>query len=235
VESRARAPDAGKGLMHDPTSLPEGLPIPEDDGAAAHLPGSRLPDVALPATDGQTIHLARLPGRTVIYAYPRHRPARRRTTLRLEHDPRRTGLHPAELRLPGSSCRTSGGRGRPGLRLVDAGHALSERDGRQTSSALQRSFRRAPRPDPGDAPSDLFGGWHDAAEAADAGRRRRPDHHGLLSRVPARSECHGGPCLAQGASEAGVSRPGIVLATLRGEESRRSYAGVAQASSVSSA
>lgn len=53
------------------TSLPEGLPIPEDDGAADHLAGSQLPDVALQATDGSTVSLARLSGRTVVYAYPR--------------------------------------------------------------------------------------------------------------------------------------------------------------------
>lgn len=53
------------------TSLPDDLPVPEDDGAADHLWGVRLPDVALRATDGSTISLARLPGRTVVYAYPR--------------------------------------------------------------------------------------------------------------------------------------------------------------------
>jgi peroxiredoxin (alkyl hydroperoxide reductase subunit C) len=31
----------------------------------------RLPDVALGATDGSTVSLASLPGRTVVYAYPR--------------------------------------------------------------------------------------------------------------------------------------------------------------------
>ena len=53
------------------TSLPDDLPAPVDDGGAAHLKGSRLPDVALRATDGRTISLARLTGRTVAYAYPR--------------------------------------------------------------------------------------------------------------------------------------------------------------------
>lgn len=53
------------------TSLPHDLPRPEDDGAAAHLRGMRLPDVALRATDGSTVSLAKLKGRTVAYAYPR--------------------------------------------------------------------------------------------------------------------------------------------------------------------
>ena len=56
---------------HDPTVLPADLPVPVDDGAAAHLAGMRLPDVALQATDGSTISLAALQGRTVVYAYPR--------------------------------------------------------------------------------------------------------------------------------------------------------------------
>jgi hypothetical protein len=57
--------------MHDPNVLPDGRPIPQDDGAARHLAGAKLPEVALPATGGSQINLARLPGRTVIYAYPR--------------------------------------------------------------------------------------------------------------------------------------------------------------------
>ena len=35
--------------------LPKDLPVPQDDGAARHLTGMRLPDVALPATDGSTV------------------------------------------------------------------------------------------------------------------------------------------------------------------------------------
>lgn len=52
-------------------TLPDDLPIPADDGAAAHLPGSRLPRFGLPATSGATVTLADLAGRTVVYAYPR--------------------------------------------------------------------------------------------------------------------------------------------------------------------
>ena len=32
--------------------LPADLPVPEDDGAAAHLPGTAMPSVSLPATGG---------------------------------------------------------------------------------------------------------------------------------------------------------------------------------------
>ncbi|MGI4811132.1 MAG: peroxiredoxin [Janthinobacterium lividum] len=47
------------------------LPYPVDDGGARHLSGLRLPSLLLPATDGTAVDLAVLPGRTVVYAYPR--------------------------------------------------------------------------------------------------------------------------------------------------------------------
>ena len=56
---------------HDPNLLPAGLPVPPDDGAARHLAGMRLPPIALPATGGSEVDLARLAGRTVVYIYPR--------------------------------------------------------------------------------------------------------------------------------------------------------------------
>jgi peroxiredoxin len=58
-------------LPHNPMVLPDVLPVPQDDGAARHLTGARLPDLALPATDGAQVNLARLGGRTVAYIYPR--------------------------------------------------------------------------------------------------------------------------------------------------------------------
>lgn len=57
--------------MADHTSLPPDLPVPIDDGAAAHLPGRRMPRVTLPTSDGGTVDLGALPaGRTIIYLYP---------------------------------------------------------------------------------------------------------------------------------------------------------------------
>lgn len=52
-------------------ALPDDLPVPGDDGACDHLPGMRLPALALVATDGEAVDLAGLPGRTVVYCYPR--------------------------------------------------------------------------------------------------------------------------------------------------------------------
>ena len=56
---------------HDPTVLPPDIPAPDDDGGARHLPGMKVADLALPATSGAAVNLARLAGRTVLYIYPR--------------------------------------------------------------------------------------------------------------------------------------------------------------------
>jgi peroxiredoxin len=56
---------------HNPQFLPSGIPTPQDDGAARHLAGAKLPDLVLPATDGTSVNLSRLSRRTVIYIYPR--------------------------------------------------------------------------------------------------------------------------------------------------------------------
>ncbi len=61
--------------LPDALNLPDGLPVPVDDGACDHLPGMTMPRIRLRATDGGAIDLGNLDGRTVIYAYPRTRPA----------------------------------------------------------------------------------------------------------------------------------------------------------------
>lgn len=58
--------------MYDPTQLPEDLPTPIDDGAADHLRGAALPDLALMSTSGRReslLELARAP--VVLFFYPR--------------------------------------------------------------------------------------------------------------------------------------------------------------------
>jgi peroxiredoxin (alkyl hydroperoxide reductase subunit C) len=47
------------------------IPAPQDDGGARHLTGLAVPDISLAATDGTEVSLARLPGRVVVFAYPR--------------------------------------------------------------------------------------------------------------------------------------------------------------------
>src|SRR5690606_16757096 len=45
-------------------------PAPVDDGGADHLIcGLALPDIALPATSGRMMSLARVPGRAVVFCY----------------------------------------------------------------------------------------------------------------------------------------------------------------------
>jgi len=55
----------------DYLSLPPDLPVPVDDGAADHLLKMTLPSITLGATDGTSVDLSSLRGRTVVYAYPR--------------------------------------------------------------------------------------------------------------------------------------------------------------------
>ncbi len=55
----------------DPHRLPEGIPVPTDDGACDHLPGMGLPSVRLASTAGGSVDLSGLSGRTVVYCYPR--------------------------------------------------------------------------------------------------------------------------------------------------------------------
>ena len=61
----------------DPYALPDGLPVPEDHGAADHLPGLELPDLTLDSSLGP-VNLAELAReRLVLYVYPRSgRPGR---------------------------------------------------------------------------------------------------------------------------------------------------------------
>lgn len=50
--------------------LPADLPVPEDDGAAAHLAGAAMPPITLPATSGETVDLSRVGPRAILYVYP---------------------------------------------------------------------------------------------------------------------------------------------------------------------
>jgi len=50
--------------------LPADLPVPEDDGAAAHLTGAVMPPISLPATTGETVDLSALGPLAIVYVYP---------------------------------------------------------------------------------------------------------------------------------------------------------------------
>jgi peroxiredoxin len=47
------------------------IPAPTDDGAAKHLAGMTIPPLSLMATDDTSVTLSALPGRTVVFGYPR--------------------------------------------------------------------------------------------------------------------------------------------------------------------
>lgn len=54
-------------MSFDPYTLPPDLPVPEDDGAAGHLPGMPLPDLVLESSEGAV----NVRDFDVIYVYPR--------------------------------------------------------------------------------------------------------------------------------------------------------------------
>ncbi len=57
---------------YDPTVLPEGLPVPVDDGACDHLAGLALPALALASTTGGRLRLTDALGDLgAVYFYPR--------------------------------------------------------------------------------------------------------------------------------------------------------------------
>jgi peroxiredoxin len=58
-------------MADDFRALPADLPVPEDDGAADHLVGMRLPPLSLPATIGNGDLQALAAERLVAYLYPR--------------------------------------------------------------------------------------------------------------------------------------------------------------------
>jgi peroxiredoxin len=59
--------------VSDPYVLPDGLAVPEDDGAADHLTGAALPDLVLPSSQGAVD----VRDFEVLYVYPRSgRPGR---------------------------------------------------------------------------------------------------------------------------------------------------------------
>ena len=58
--------------MRDLFTLPKDLPVPEDDGACAHLPGKDMPGLSLASTAGRKVRLdEQSQSRTVFFFYPR--------------------------------------------------------------------------------------------------------------------------------------------------------------------
>ena len=58
--------------MADPFALPQGLPVPKDDGACRHLEGMAIPRLSLDSTGGRSVDLAEVSkGTAVFFFYPR--------------------------------------------------------------------------------------------------------------------------------------------------------------------
>ena len=57
--------------MPQSLALPDNLPVPQDDGACAHLKGLKIPPLALVTTAGSTVDFSSLTGRSVIFCYPK--------------------------------------------------------------------------------------------------------------------------------------------------------------------
>lgn len=59
-------------MNRDISALPEGLPIPIDDGQARHLQGALLPELELPCTNGRNVSLHKMLMKpSVLFFYPR--------------------------------------------------------------------------------------------------------------------------------------------------------------------
>src|SRR3712207_9182863 len=84
--------DGGR-VTHDPTLLPADLPVPEDDGAADHLPGAPVPSVPLVATTGDPVDLAERSrtGTVVLVVAPRDVADGRRVGLIMKETSGRSG------------------------------------------------------------------------------------------------------------------------------------------------
>ena len=61
-------PRKGNGNVNN---VPADLPVPVDDGTCNHLPGKVLPLIPLRSTSGSAVVLGDVPGRVVVYCYPR--------------------------------------------------------------------------------------------------------------------------------------------------------------------
>jgi peroxiredoxin len=62
-----------EGKMKSTVDAPNwsAIPAPLDDGRARHLVGARMASVPIPGTNGESVDLSVLHGRTIVYAYPR--------------------------------------------------------------------------------------------------------------------------------------------------------------------
>ena len=181
---------------HDPTVLPADIPAPRDDGAARHLQGARLPSVSLAATDGSKVDLSKLPGRTVLYLYPR-------TGVPGQAPPDGWDQIPGARGCTPQSCSFRDHFAELKRLGVSRLYGLSTQDTAYQREAVERLHLPFPvlsdeksRTGACDQVADVHGRRHDVAETHGADPRRRHHHEGVLPRVPAGQERRGGDRLA---------------------------------------
>ena len=164
--------------------LPADLPVPVDDGACDHLPGMRLPSLALPATDGVMVDLSMLPGRSVVYVYPRTGRPDQPLPTGWDEIPGARGCTPQSCAYRDLAAELASLGARVfGLSTQDTAYQQEAAARLHLPFPLLSDERLAL--DDGACPADLPGRWHDADQTPDPRHRRWRDRNRLLSRLPA--------------------------------------------------
>ncbi|MEV4020809.1 hypothetical protein AB0J35_61070 [Nonomuraea angiospora] len=104
--------------MTDYPSLPADLPVPEDDGAATHLPGMKAPHLEFQGTGGATIRLDALAAGAVgVFGLSSQDSDYQREVVERLHLPFQMLADPARSLARALDCWT--GSGRPGCYGVE--------------------------------------------------------------------------------------------------------------------
>jgi Redoxin len=181
---------------HDPNVLPAELPVPQDDGAARHLPGLKLPSLMLAATDGSQVDLSKLAGRTVVYVYPRTGVPGQPSPEGWDQIPGARGCTPqsCSFRDHFAELKELGVSRVYGLSTQDTGYQSEA--GRAPAPAVSDPVGRRSCARPRHRAADLHRGEHDIAQAHGTGHRHRRHLQGFLSGIPAGPERRRGDRLA---------------------------------------
>ena len=119
------------------------IPAPTDDGAAAHLKGMAIPPVDMVATDDSSVTLSALPGRTVVFAYPRTgEPGKISLVDDWDMIPGARGCTPQTCAFRDSFRGAESGGCAACVRTVDAEQRIPDRDGVAAAPAVPGSVRR---------------------------------------------------------------------------------------------
>ena len=160
--------------MHDPTVLPDDLPVPQDDGAARHLDRrAAAAHLRLRRPTARRSTCRALAGRTVVYVYPRTGRPGQPTADGWDGIPGARGCTPQScgFRDHFAELKRLGVAQLFGLSTQD--DRLSARGGGAAASAVRDPVRRRSAADARAQPADLRGRRHDADQAHGLGDRRR--------------------------------------------------------------